>query len=258
VRVSRPSRRRAAAVGLSLAATAVAGLSPGAASGTTTAKLTGRITPGITAFTTTPQSVGLTVDADFSGDGEGGLPDTITRAVVFFSHGARVNGSLFPSCDPRRLSRRRGSPSACPRGARLGGGHAIGHAAGSTEELAVSVYNGPGGRSLLFWLHGDQPADISGLIDAPLVAIASRRYGYRLTMPVPASLQQIGPDMFTQLTHFDTTVRGTVRRREHGRTVIHGYIEVLTCPPGALVPAHGDFSFLGGGTASVDSYLGCG
>lgn len=256
--VCRSRRWRALLAPLAVATAACAALFPAVASATTTATLTGRITPAITAFTTTPQSVGLTVDADFKGAGADGLPDTITQAVVLFSHGARVNAALFPSCDPGALQRRHGNPSACPRGSRLGSGHAIGHAAGAIERLTVSIYNGPGGRSVLFWLHGTQPADITGLINAPLVAVHSRRYGYRLTMPVPLSLQQIGPDLPTQLTHFDATVQGSVRERAHGRTVTRGFIEVVACPPGALVPLHGDFTFIGSPTVAVNSYLGCG
>ena len=257
MRVFRPlkaTRRRA------LLAAAVVGLLvlvPAALAGATTiARLTGRVTPGITAFTTTPQSVRLTVNADFSG--QGSEIGSLTRAIVEFSHGARVQGQYFPSCDPVRLQRAHGRPSACPKGSRLGSGTAEGQSAHIREKLAVTVYNGPHGRSLLFWLAGSQPADVTGLINAPLVAIHSREYGYRLTMNVPPSLQQLLPGEPTQVTHFDATVGGTTTTRAHGKTTRHGYIEVLTCPPGALVPAHGDFFFSDQPQATSNSYLSCG
>jgi len=46
----------------------------------------------------------------------GELPGTAGVIGIYFPHGPRVNGRLFPSCDPRRLQRLRGAPRACPRG----------------------------------------------------------------------------------------------------------------------------------------------
>jgi hypothetical protein len=40
--------------------------------------------------------------------------------------------------------------------------------------------------------------------------------------------------------------------------VRRGYIEAMTCPPGALVVTRGEFSFTNGASSNVDAFLGCG
>jgi hypothetical protein len=230
------------------------------ASAKTLVKIGGTVSPAIVAFTTTPQALSLSVDVRFSSDVAGADPGTVTKAIVYFSHGPRVNGALFPSCDPRRLSRLHGARSACPRGSRIGVGSALGTSPqlhGVDERLGVDVYNGPHGRSIVFFIHGLNPVAISGIIDAPLQAIHSHRWGYRLTLKVPRTFQEITTGIFASLLRFTTHVGGTVRVREHGRLVRRGYIEVLACPPGALVPVRGVFDFLGGESVATDGFIAC-
>lgn len=249
MRLSRPLL-----AGLTAALLAASG---GAAAARTIVRLSGVASPPIDVFTLTPRTVSLTIDARFTTDVPGELPETISKAVIFFPHGPRVNGALFPSCDPARLRRMRGARSACPAGSRLGGGVALGTSpqfADVIERLKVDVYNGRGGRSLIFYLQGLNPILISGMIVAPFVALHGGRWGYRLTMPVPQNLQQIASGIFASLLDFKVTTGGSVRVR--GRR--YGFIETLACPPGALVPVRGVFSFRGGGSASTDSYIACG
>jgi hypothetical protein len=237
-----------------LAATA---LLAGSAGARTLVAINGIASPAISVFTLTPQTVRLTLDTSFSTDVPGELPATVAKAVIYFPHGPRVNGALFPSCDPRRLRRLRGAPSACPAGSRLGGGVALGTSpqfAGVVEHLKVDLYNGAGGRSIVFWLHGESPVLIAGMIVAPFTALRGGRWGYRLTLNVPHDLQEIASGVFASLLDFKVTTGGSVVR--HGRR--HGFIETLACPPGALVPVRGVFSFRGGGSATTDSYIACG
>jgi hypothetical protein len=231
-----------------------------AASARTIVQIGGRLSPAIVAFTTTPRSLSLTVDVRFSSDVPNGDPGTIRKSVILFPHGARVNGRLFPACDPRRLARLRGSRHACPRGSRIGSGSALGTSPqlhGVEESLKVDVYNGARGRSVIFFLRGSNPVSLSGMIVAPLQALHSHQWAYRLTLNVPHDLQEVATGIFASLLRFTTTVGGTVRVREHGRLVRHGYVEALACPPGALVPIHGDFGFLDGSSAAADGFLAC-
>jgi hypothetical protein len=244
-----------------LAATAAAALALLAAAASATAgtvvTLTGAATPPISAFTLTPQALSLTIDASFASDVAGALPETVSKAVIYFPHGPRVNGRFFPSCDPKRLQRLRGAVRACPRGSRLGGGTALGTSPqfqGVMERLKVELYNGGGGRDIIFFLHGESPVLVSGMIVAPLVPLRGGRWGYRLTMNVPHGLQEIATDIFASLLDFKVTTGGSVRHGGHR----YGYIEALACPPGALVPVRGVFSFRGGGSATSDSYIACG
>jgi hypothetical protein len=230
----------------------------GSAAAKTLVTLTGVATPPIGDFTLTPRTLSLTIDARFTTDVAGELPGTVARAVIYFPHGPRVNGRLFPSCDPNRLRRFRGAARACPRGSRLGGGTALGASPqfgiGVRERLQVDLYNGKGGRSIIFVLRGENPVLISGMIVAPFKALRGGRWGYRLTIPVPQDLQEIASGIFASLLDFRVTTGGSVVRGGHR----YGYIEALACPPGALVPVRGVFSFRGGESATTDSYIACG
>jgi len=243
------------AIGIAAAALA---LLPASAAARTVVTLDGVAAPPIGDFTLTPRTLSLTIDARFASDVAGELPGTVSKAVIYFPHGPRVNGRLFPSCDPRRLRRLRGASRACPRGSRLGGGTALGASPqfgiGVRERLQVDMYNGKGGRSIIFMLRGFSPVLISGMIVAPFTALHGGRWGYRLTMNVPHGLQEIASDIFASLLDFKVKAGGSVVRG--GRR--YGYIEALACPPGALVPLRGVFSFRGGESTTTDSYIACG
>jgi hypothetical protein len=260
MRVSGSSVRRALLVLLS--AVVLAGVaSPAVAGAKTIVQIGGSAGPAIIPFTTTPQPLGLTVDVHFSTDVPGSDPGTITRANVFFSHGPRVNGALFPSCDPHKLQHAHGMPSACPRGSRLGTGSALGTSPqfhGVLAHLAVTLYNGPGGRSILFWFHSSIPITIDGMINAPLRAIHDHKWAYQLSLAVPRGLQVLGPGIYASLLRFTTHVGGSVRVREHGRTVRRSYIEALACPPGALVPLRSVFDFRDHSSTTANGYITCG
>jgi hypothetical protein len=237
---------------------AIAGLIlAGSAGAKTLVDLSGTATPPISAFTLQPRTLSLMIDARFASDVGGELPETVSKAVIYFPHGPRVNGRFFPSCDPQRLRRFRGASRACPRGSRLGGGTAVGTSpqfTGVVEHLKVDLYNGKGGRSIIFFLHGENPVLIAGMIVAPFTALHGGRWGYRLTMNVPHDLQEIASGIFASLLDFKVTTGGSVTVHGHR----YGFIESLACPPGALVPVRGVFSFRGGDSTTTYSYIACG
>jgi hypothetical protein len=242
-----------AAAGLLAAAASPAGASSQAA-------LTGAVTPAITGFPTTPQIVTLDIRGRVTGDDvDDVFPATTKRIVLWFTHGARVNGALFPSCDPQELRRRRGSPRACPKGSRLGGGYARGASLSVVARIKIDVYNGARGRTLIFWFSMSNPVLIQEIIVAPFETLrGNRRYGFRVTLNIPPGLQELEPGMVVSLMDFRTRVGATTRVRHGGRIVRRGYIEAMTCPPGALVVTRGEFSFTNGASSNVDAFLGCG
>ncbi|MGB2710193.1 MAG: hypothetical protein WBC33_01660 [Conexibacter sp.] len=245
---------------VALLAGALLGLTT-AASAKTVVQIGGIATPPITQFTTQPHGLTLTVDTFFTNDVPDTLPGTIQKAVVYFPHGSRVNAALFPSCSPAKLQRLHGASRACPRGSRLGGGFALGTAEGFesvTARLKVDVYNGPGGRSLLFYIFATNPITIAGMINASFQHINSRRWEYKLTLNVPKGLQEIGPEIFAAVRRFSVKVGATTTVREGGRTVRRSFIEALACPPGALVPVRGVFSFRAEPQVTQDGYIACG
>jgi hypothetical protein len=240
-------------------AVGVAGLlltSIGAAAGASTqATISGTISPAVPNAPVRPRSVALSVVAGFRTTAPGSQPATVDKAVISFSHGATVNSRLFPSCRVGRLNRI--GTKACPAGSRIGGGRTVAVGAGVVETLKVTAFNGPRGRSVLFYLHADAPVRINQAIQAPLIAIKSRFYAYQLTINVPRNLQVIA-GVPVAVTQFLTTVKGAVVEHVRGQSIRRGYIEVPLCPPGALVPLRGVFSFVGAPTQTVDSGIACG
>lgn len=249
--------------GLQLAAiAAVALLSPAAAAGARTlVEIEGVATPAIPEFSLKAHTLSATVDIRLSSDVPGELPGTVSKTTIFISHGPRLNGRLFPSCNPARLLRLRGARRACPAGSHIGGGVALGTSPsfqGVNERLTVDVWNGPGGRSWLFYFQGFNPVVVGGMINAKLTQLHGGRFGYRLSLRVPHNLQEISPDVFASLLRITTRIGATVSVRENGRTVRHGLIEAPLCPPGALVPIRSVFGFNDGQSTTADGYIACG
>jgi hypothetical protein len=214
------------------------------------ARLEGRITPVIRGLPKVPQPAALSLSLGFTGD-DGANASVLQRAVIQFPYGSQLNGKLFPSCTAQALADH--GKSACPKGSRIGGGTAIGAAADIRENIKVSLYNGKGGKSIVFYLEGDNPVVLNVPWESPLESFSSGNWNFKLTVDVPAILQRIvGLDV--SIEDFSVKVDGT--RRVKGRK--RGYIETLICPPGALVPIRGTFSFLEAPDLTKDSYLRCG
>jgi hypothetical protein len=237
--------------GIRLAAALLTLALPAAAAAGTRVTIDGHITPVIRTVPAHPLPVSLALALHFSGDEDGGLPPILDNAVVHFPFGSQLNGALFPSCDPNSINRR--GTRACPHGSQIGAGHAVGVGAGVVEKLAVSLFNGRGGHSVVFFLTGNNPLRVSSAFSAPLVRMRTGTFNYTLSVPVPKNLQRVaGVDLAVR--DFVTAVNA--KRRVRGRT--HGYIEAYACPPGALVPIRGDFHFLEAPSLSVSSYIHCG
>jgi hypothetical protein len=221
---------------------------PASAGAPTTVEIDGHITPVLRAFPKRPVPATLSIRLNVRGE-NGQLSSALTRAVLQFPYGAKLNGSLFPSCSAQMIR----DGKKCPAGSKVGSGKALGMLADAKEDITVALYNGPGGKSMTFHLKGDRPAVIDVPFDAPLKTFSGGNYNYMLTVNVPEILQRIvGVDV--SLDFFEVKVGAT--RRAKGRK--RGYIETLICPPGALVPVQGSFSFLEAPDFKTDTYIRCG
>jgi hypothetical protein len=193
--------------------------------------------------------IALAVSGTLAGPG-GALAPTITKAVVFLPAGAVTNGRLFPSCSAAKLKSHHNALSACPKGSKIGTGFITATAIqlGVSANAVATMFNGPGGRSIVFNFHATVPADINDSIDAPLVRMHGK-YGYKVTLNVPHDLQEILDGVFVSVQKFQFVTKASVK--VHGRTV--PYIVGQKCPKSGKGPVHGDFSFLDGSTASADT-----
>lgn len=188
------------------------------------------------------------VDTAFSTDTPGADLFTIQQAVVYFPDHAGTNGRFFPSCSARQIERWRGNVRRCPKGSELGSGTVTAQALqlGISATGRVRMFNSHRGRSITFNIQTLLPAYINKSIDAPITQLHGK-YGEKLTLVVPHSLQEIISGVFVGVQDFDVTLTGAVRT--HGVTI--PFLKARRCPRRAM---HGVFDFKdwsSGQTASV-------
>lgn len=196
------------------------------------------------------------VITSFSTDTPGAPLFTIQRAVIFFPDHAGTNGRLFPSCSASQIERFRGNVRRCPRGSKIGSGTVTAQAQQLklTARGQVAMFNGPGGRSITFNIRTLLPALINESIDAPLTQLHGR-YGEKLTLTVPHSLQEVLSGVYVGVKDFDVTLGGLAR--VHG--VDYRFLKARTCP---TIPMHGVFDFMDwptgqAATTTIDSKVHC-
>jgi hypothetical protein len=215
-----------------------------------TASLSGSISPDTGLRPGTP--LDFTLDTRFSSVPPG-QDFVLQRLVYLFPHGTVVNGRLFPSCDVATLERAHGRLGACPSGSRIGGGTAAGTAValGVTSSAQITLFNGPGGRSITMNARITTPALIDVALAAPLTSLHGR-YASKLTVTVPDELKTIlDGDIVASHIH----VRTGATRMLHG--VRRGYIEAARCPRSRKAKIHGNFTFNRGASASADTTVVC-
>jgi hypothetical protein len=167
-----------------------------------------------------------------------------TKAVLYFDKNLVFGGQKFASCTVAKVQ---AAESNCPKGSKVGSGSATGTALGMTAPLTVTAFNGPGGKSLLLHVVGSQPIAIDSVIDAKL-SKASGKYGTKLTVPIPASLQQPVSGVYATLTKFATNVKGTSKGTP--------YVGLAGCSGGKL-NFKGTFTFTDGSTLGATSTTKC-
>jgi hypothetical protein len=192
----------------------------------------------------------------FATDPPGARPFTLRQATIYFPDHAGTNGRLFPSCSARRIERFHGNVRRCPKGSEIGSGTVVATAIqlGVTATGHVTMFNSRRGRAVTFNVQTYLPAYINESFEAPLTQLHGR-YGEKLTLSDPPSLQQILDGVWVAVKDFDVTVTGTIR----SRGVTYSYLKARRCPTAAL---RGVFDFVDGetgetATATTDSKVRC-
>ncbi len=187
------------------------------------------------------------VDVAFATDTPGAPLFTVQRAVIYFPDHSGTNGSLFPVCSARQITRFHGNLRRCPAGSEVGTGTVRASALqlGVTATGRVAMFNSDGGRSVAINIQTVLPAYIDETLEAPIAQLHGR-YGEKLTLVVPHTLQEILAGVFVGVQDFDVTVTGAVR--VHG--VDRSYLKAPSCPKTAL---HGVFDFEDGASGQTAS-----
>lgn len=178
------------------------------------------------------------VTATFSTDTPGAPLFTVQKAVIFFPDHSGTNGRLFASCSAKQIDHVNGAISRCPKGSKIGSGTVTAQALqlGITAKGRVTMFNSHHGKSITFNIQTNLPAYINESLDAPLTQLHGGRFGEKLTLAVPHSLQEIISGVFVGVQTFDVTIGGAVLA--HG--VEYSFLKARTCPTTAL---HGVFDF---------------
>lgn len=105
----------------------------------------------------------------------------ISNVDLYFPPNARTNGAKFPSCSPEVINARK-SFAGCPKGSKIGTGLAKADVPATdvfNVPARLTMFNGPGGRSVTIHVDAQNPVVISLAYKAPLIKTKGR-YGYHL------------------------------------------------------------------------------
>jgi hypothetical protein len=175
-----------------------------------------------------------------------GEPAFATKStVVHFDKNLKFAGKYLKSCTAAQVQ---ADDTKCPKGSKVGSGSATGTALGLTENLTVTAYNGPSGSKLELLVDGAAPLQIHSVIEGKLQS-DSGKFGKKLAVTIPDSLQQPAPGAFATLTDFKTAVKGTGSKSRP-------YIGLAGCTK-KLLNYKSDFVFTDNSTSTATSTSKC-
>ena len=151
------------------------------------------------------------------GTDNGTQPNVAPTTKLYFPKQVVQFGKYFPKCNPKALDGQSSVPKSCKK-AVIGKGtaRASGGAPGqpinpaTTEDLAVTAYNGLHGKQILLAVNGSSPLQISNRVIVGSLGPGGGKFGYTVTFKVPADLQfQLG--LQVALTNFDVKISPKTR-----------------------------------------------
>jgi opacity protein-like surface antigen len=165
--------------------------------------------------------------------------------VVHFDKNLKFGGKYLKSCTAAQVQ---ADNTACPKGSQVGTGSATGTALGLAEQLTVTAYNGPGGNKLELLVDGSSPLTIHSVIEGKLAADKGK-FGSKLVVAIPESLQQPAPGAYATLTDFKTVVKGTGSKKRP-------YVGLAGCTKKTL-NFQADFVFTDDSTSTATTLAKC-
>ena len=172
-------------------------------------------------------------------------PFATKSTVVHFDKSLKLGGKYLKSCTAGTV---RTNNTSCPKGSKVGTGSASGTALGLTEPLTVTAYNGPGGNKLELLVDGTTPLTIHDVIEGKLSADKGK-FGTKLVVVIPDTLQQPAPGAYATLTDFRTVVKGTGSKKRP-------YVGLAGCTKKKL-NFRSDFVFTDGSKSTATTTAKC-
>jgi opacity protein-like surface antigen len=172
-------------------------------------------------------------------------PFATKTTVVHFDKNLKFGGKYVKTCSADKV---RSNNTACPKGSKVGTGSATGVALGLTENLTVTAYNGPGGNKIELLVDGTSPLTIHDVIEGKLQSDKGK-FGKKLVVAIPDTLQQPAPGAFATLTDFKTSVKGTGSKKRP-------FVGLAGCTKKKL-NFQADFVFTDGSTSTATTTAKC-
>jgi hypothetical protein len=191
-----------------------------------------------------PRNVKLNVEL-ITQPGPNDGPFATKTTVVHFDKNLKLGGKYLKACSADKV---RSNNTACPKGSKVGSGSATGVALGLTENLTVTAYNGPRGNKLELLVDGTAPLAIHEVIEGKLQSDKGK-FGQKLVVAIPDTLQQPAPGAFATLTDFKTSVKGTGSKKRP-------YVGLTGCTKKKL-NFQADFVFTDGSTSTASTTAKC-
>jgi hypothetical protein len=210
---------------------------------TPTTSLKASVSPSKKGTVKKPRNVKLSIE--LITQPKAGEPAFATQTtVVHFDKNLVFGAKYLATCSQAQVQ---ADNTKCKTGSRVGSGSASGVALGLVENLTVVAYNGPG-SSLELLVDGSSPLAIHSVIEGKLVS-DSGKFGKKLTVAIPANLQQPAPGAFATLTDFKTVVKGTGSKSRP-------YVGLKGCTSKKL-NFKSDFVFTDGTTSTASTTAKC-
>jgi hypothetical protein len=207
---------------LATGALALAGIGAGVSSAVTpTLGISAKVTPTKHGTKKKPKKVKLVIKLATTPNGTDPA-FAADSTVVHLAKELVFNGKALKQCSATQVAQ---DDTKCPKGSKVGQGVAAGSALGLTEHLKVTAYNGPGGNKLELLVaasDSSQPLPIHSVIEGVL-SKDSGPYGNKLTVNIPADLQQPAPGAYATLTQFDTTINAVSGKKKKP------YVGLVSC-----------------------------
>lgn len=171
----------------------------------------------------------------------------VTLSVVHLGNELAFNPKAFKTCSADKV---RTNNTACPKGSKVGSGLARGSVRNvASEDLKVTAYNGPGGKKLELLLDAPGPVEIHQVIEGTL-SKDSAPYGYKLTVPIPPSLQEVAPGALVELLEFDTTINAITGKGKKP------YVGIASCKD-KKISLGVDYTYQDGSQKSTSTTVPC-
>ena len=227
-----------------VAATAVIGAVGVAQAVTPTTSLKASVSPSKKGTMKKPRNVKLSLELITQPNPSD--PAFATKStVVHLDKNLRFGGKYVKTCTRAKVL---SNNKACPKGSKVGSGSATAVAIGIPEKLTITAYNGPKGKAIELLVDALLPLKIHNVLEGTLSSDTGA-FGSKLTVVIPAALQQPVENVTATLTDFRTVVKGTGSKNRP-------YVGLVGCKGGALT-FRSDFVFSDDTTATAPATVPC-